>query len=232
MGKFEKKNIIEQIKKHPLKLIITGLPYVGGVINEVDNLMQTDMLLKKLEDIEKTMQNHLRIQAVSFDDFVVITKNFTEQEYYVVRNTFKHLVLSAQPDTVEPLCKAMVDYSLKIDQDINQIVCEVMCELNSLDMKLLYNIKKYKESDQHRKEVDAGEIENSFHGFNTINWMIGENSEEDTLIEMYSILKLVKLQIIKYEYSDYEEVLHDERKMAMYFSSIGEKILDYLDVDR
>lgn len=136
-----------------LKIPIAAIPYAGGAINEIINCVQKDKLEKRIIDIEKNIKDYIISQDMSFEDFIDISKRLDEHDYYVVRNTFKHLLLSAQPDSVEPLCRAMVDYSLKIDQDSNQIACEIMCELNSNDIKVIKKIKRIVESDEHIRKM-------------------------------------------------------------------------------
>ena len=58
-------------------------------------------------DIELIIKDYIKVKEMSFDDFIKISSHLEEHDYYVVRNTFKHLILSAQPDTVEVLCKAI-----------------------------------------------------------------------------------------------------------------------------
>ena len=136
-----------------LQVPITTIPVVGGVINEIINAVQKTMLDRRLNHIDSVISEKLSIQGISINDFIDLLHNCNEQEYYVLRNTFKHVVLSAEPEVVEPLCKAMVAYALKEEQDINQIVCEAFSELNSSDIKLLSNIKKFLDTEEYKEEL-------------------------------------------------------------------------------
>ncbi len=169
-----------------VKIVLAALGPFGGVINEVINMIQADMLERRLQSTEKYIREFVSFKGLSFEKFTSGIENLSEHDYYVVRKSFKHLVMEAQPETVEVLCKAMVDYSLGTEQDINQIVCEVLGELNSYDIKLLLTIKRFINTEKHtnntrentNKTRENQAVNNGkrlsnrdiVHGKNTIMW--------------------------------------------------------------
>jgi len=137
------------------KIGVALIPTLGGAIVESINAVQTARLEKRLLRIECIIEKHLGNYNLSIDEFRDKLENAKERDYYIVRNTFKHLVMSAQTETVSALCRAMVDYTLGVKQDINQIACETISSLNSHDMKVLLRIKKLLASTEYNQKIEA-----------------------------------------------------------------------------
>lgn len=148
---------IEIIKDKELyKAILRGtlgiIPIVGGIVVELWNYVDARMIDRRLKVLEDTIYQ----QHIDITDFKKKLVGVTDDEhkFYAVRNNLKHMLLSALPETVDALNKALIELVMSENYDMSEHVCEIIQQLNADDiyfLKLIISFQKEGKNDHQLK---------------------------------------------------------------------------------
>ena len=105
------------------------------------------------------LQNAVENAGVEIPEFAKQVSQLDEHSQYVVRNTVKHLCLSAQPEVTETLNKAIIDLIMNEPYGMPEHICEILQQCNADDIAFLRNIKWFQlngdKSTYHQKLLEA-----------------------------------------------------------------------------
>jgi len=124
-----------------LKPEFAGLTVVASVLGELfgyfDN-KSTERRLKKLQDKIENL-------GIKLEDFKLKLDAMDEHGAYFIRNSIKHLCLSALPETVDVLNKSIIDYIMANEKDkgLPEEAGEIIRQLNAHDISQLRKIKRH-----------------------------------------------------------------------------------------
>ena len=110
-----------------------SIPIIASVYNESCAYFDAKSVEKRLLQFQKKIEE----QAITINALQESIDLLNEHSRYVFRNNFKHLCLSALPETTEPLIECLVSYLM------NEELCEIICSCNANDIELLKIIKQY-----------------------------------------------------------------------------------------
>lgn len=156
-----------------------AIPVIASVSNELFAYFDSKSTEKRLLQL----QNAVESAGVGIPEFAEQISKLDEHSQYVVRNTVKHLCLSAQPEVTETLNKAIIDLIMNEPYGMPEHICEILQQCNADDIALLRHIKRFQlygdKSTYHKKILEAQNDASSggfhdrsyFHGDqNTIFW--------------------------------------------------------------
>ena len=123
------------------KIALSGFPIVGSVVNELVGYADMKKVHKRLDRLRKHLEND-NIILNDFAERLNALEN-DEHKYYVVRNGIKHLCISALPETVDALNKALIEIIMKDEYGMAEHATEIIMQLNAEDIATLKIIKQY-----------------------------------------------------------------------------------------
>lgn len=116
-----------------------SIPIIASVYNESCAYCDAKSVGKRLLQFQKMIEE----QAITINTLQESIDLLNEHSQYVFRNNFKHLCLSALPETTEPLIECLISYLMNEKQDMDEELCEIICSCNGNDIELLKIIKQY-----------------------------------------------------------------------------------------
>lgn len=127
---------------------LSEIPFIGGIVSELSGCIAQRHIEDRLQKLERTV----RSLDILMSDFIerIYRLEENEHKYYVVRNNLKFICLSALPETVDALNKALIEIIMKDDITMAEYACEIIKQLNADDILLLKNIKRFQQ--QHKTE--------------------------------------------------------------------------------
>lgn len=156
-----------------------AIPVIASVSNELFAYFDSKSTEKRLLQLQNAIEN----AGVEIPKFAEQVSQLDEHSQYVVRNTVKHLCLSAQPEVTETLNKAIIDLIMNEPYGMPEHICEILQQCNADDIAFLRIIKRFQlngdKSTYHQKLLEAQKDTKSgrmhdrsyFHGEqNTIFW--------------------------------------------------------------
>lgn len=175
-----------------------AIPVIASVSNELFAYFDSKSTEKRLLQLQKAVES----AGVEIPEFAEQVSQLDEHSQYVVRNTVKHLCLSAQPEVTETLIKATIDLIMNEPYGMPEHICEILQQCNADDILLLRLIKQFQsdgdKSTYHQKlleaqtDADSGGMHDRsyFHGEqNTIFWsdftkilLLGENALDMSIL--------------------------------------------------
>lgn len=116
-----------------------GLTIITFVIKQIINYVSADDLVKRINKIEKQLNN----EKISMEEFRKKITNLTEHNMYVARNNLRNILLNCIPDTVDIYISIWIDLIMNDTNSTNEDLCEILSELNKHDLLLLEMIKSF-----------------------------------------------------------------------------------------
>lgn len=116
-----------------------GLTIITFVIKQIINYVSADDLVKRINKIEKQLNN----KKIDMEEFREKITNLTEHSMYVVRNNLSNILLNCIPDTVDIYISIWIDLIMNDNNSTNEDLCEILYELNKHDLLLLQMIKSF-----------------------------------------------------------------------------------------
>lgn len=130
-----------------------GLTIITFVIKQVINYVSADDLVKRINKIEKQLNN----KKIDMEEFREKITNLTEHSMYVARNNLSNILLNCIPDTVDIYISIWIDLIMNDNNSTNEDLCEILYELNKHDLLLLQMIKSFMKYGEKRYYI-SGEI--------------------------------------------------------------------------
>jgi hypothetical protein len=175
-----------------------AIPVIASVSNELFTYFDDKSIGKRLLQLENAIEN----SGIDIPRFAEQISQLDEHNQYVVRNTVKHLCLSAQPEVTDTLNRAIIDLIMNDPYGMPEHICEILQQCNADDIALLQHIKRFQingdKSTYYQRLSDAQNDAKSggvhdrsyFHGEqNTIFWsdfaktlLLGENVLDMSLL--------------------------------------------------
>lgn len=116
-----------------------GLTIITFVIKQIINYVSDDDLVKRINKIEKQLNN----KKIDMEEFREKITNLTEHSMYVARNNLSNILLNCIPDTVDIYISIWIDLIMNDNNSTNEDLCEILYELNKHDLLLLQMIKSF-----------------------------------------------------------------------------------------
>ncbi|MBE6913506.1 MAG: hypothetical protein E7472_01025 [Ruminococcaceae bacterium] len=121
---------------------ISAVPVIGGVISELVGYLDSRHIEKRISDLEHAVLG-MGISIQDFSDKLYRLES-DEHRYYVVRNNLKYLCLSALPETVDALNRALIEIVMSEQPTMAEYACEIIRQLNADDILFLKLLKQYR----------------------------------------------------------------------------------------
>lgn len=116
-----------------------GITIITFVIKQIINYVSGDDLVKRINKIEKQLNN----KKIDMEEFRKKITNLTEHNMYVARNNLRNILLNCIPDTVDIYISIWIDLIMSDTNSTNEDLCEILSELNKHDLLLLEMIKNF-----------------------------------------------------------------------------------------
>lgn len=128
-----------------------GLTIITFVIKQIINYVSADDLVKRMNKIEKQLNN----KKIDMEEFRGKITNLTEHSIYVARNNLSNILLNCIPDTVDIYISIWIDLIMNDNNSTNEDLCEILSELNKHDLLLLQMIKNFMKYGEKRYYISS-----------------------------------------------------------------------------
>lgn len=128
-----------------------GLTIITFVIKQIINYVSADDLVKRMNKIEKQLNN----KKIDMEEFRGKITNLTEHSIYVARNNLSNILLNCIPDTVDIYISIWIDLIMNDNNSTNEDLCEILSELNKHDLLLLQMIKSFMKYGEKRYYISS-----------------------------------------------------------------------------
>lgn len=128
-----------------------GLTIITFVIKQIINYVSADDLVKRINKIEKQLNN----KKIDMEEFREKITNLTEHSMYVARNNLSNILLNCIPDTVDIYISIWIDLIMNDNNSTNEDLCEILYELNKHDLLLLQMIKSFMKYGEKRYYISS-----------------------------------------------------------------------------
>ncbi len=128
-----------------------GLTIITFVIKQIINYVSADDLVKRINKIEKQLNN----KKIDMEEFRGKITNLTEHSMYVARNNLSNILLNCIPDTVDIYISIWIDLIMNDNNSTNEDLCEILSELNKHDLLLLQMIKSFMKYGEKRYYISS-----------------------------------------------------------------------------
>lgn len=159
-----------------LNPIFMAIPIVSSVANELFSYFDS----KSIENRLNSLQNEIEKEKIPLEKFAAKVSELDEHGQYVVRNAVKHVCLSAQPEVVDTINRAIIDLIMREPYGLPEHVCEILQQCNADDIKLLKYIKYFQvngEKSTYHEKLKILERDTSLkEGWRDRSHFYGENN--------------------------------------------------------
>ena len=159
-----------------LNPIFLAIPIVSSVANELFSYFDS----KSVEHRLNCLQNEIEKESIPLEEFAAKVSELDEHGQYVVRNAVKHVCLSAQPEVVDTINRAIIDLIMREPYGLPEHVCEILQQCNADDIMLLKYIKYFQsngEKSTYQEKLKAVQQDVTIKGgWRDRSYFYGENN--------------------------------------------------------
>ena len=159
-----------------LNPIFLSIPIVSSVANELFSYFDS----KSVEHRLNCLQNEIEKESIPLEEFAAKVSELDEHGQYVVRNAVKHVCLSAQPEVVDTINRAIIDLIMREPYGLPEHVCEILQQCNADDIMLLKYIKYFQsngEKSTYQEKLKAVQQDVTIKGgWRDRSYFYGENN--------------------------------------------------------
>ena len=153
-----------------------AIPIVSSVANELFSYFDNKSVELRLNCLE----NEIKKEGIPIEEFAVKVSELDEHGQYVVRNAVKHICLSAQPEVVDTINKAIIDLIMREPYGLPEHICEILQQCNADDIMLLKYIKWFQlngEKTTYQEKLKAVQEDAAIKGgWKDRSYFYGENN--------------------------------------------------------
>lgn len=158
-----------------LNPVFLAVPIISSVANELFSYFDSKSIEKRLN----CLQTEIEKEKIPLENFAAKVSELDEHGQYVVRNAVKHICLSAQPETVDSMNKAIIDLIMHEPYGLPEHVCEILQQCNADDIMLLKYIKWFQlngEKKIYQEKLKKAQADTGAKGWHDRSYFFGENN--------------------------------------------------------
>lgn len=118
-------------------LWIKAIPAVISVFNELIMFCDASEVEKRLSDLEAKVEE----LEIGHEEFVYSVNELSYHDKYAFRNFLKSYCLETLPEVTDAMIYALIDFAMDKKSGIREEVCEILRQLNAIDINCLKKIK-------------------------------------------------------------------------------------------
>lgn len=118
-------------------LWIKVIPTVISVFNELIMFCDAREVEKRLSDLETKVEE----LEIGHEEFVYSVNELSYHDKYAFRNFLKSYCLETLPEVTDAMIYALIDFAMDKKSGIREEVCEILRQLNAIDINCLKKIK-------------------------------------------------------------------------------------------
>lgn len=119
--------------------VLVTIPIIGSICNELCAYYDEKMIMKRLSMLE----SRLTEQSIAFENFKNRIASLGEHGKYVLSANVRCLCLDALPETSDILIDCIISYLMGKNQDMEEELCQIICNCDANDIKMLSMVKEY-----------------------------------------------------------------------------------------
>ena len=216
-------------------LWIKAIPTVISVFNELIMFFDAREVEERLSDLEAKVEE----LEIGHEEFIYSVNELSYHDKYVFRNFLKSYCLEALPEVTDAMIYALIDFAMDKKSGIREEVCEIIKQLNAIDINCLKKIKIIVNTEEitKQREQEANSITEDrksknwgghifYYPGRTVIWSDFVGIKKLTISEETSskewIPNVSELMIINFRKDDEEEViLSQEPRSIIKLQNLG-----------
>jgi tetrahydromethanopterin S-methyltransferase subunit B len=129
-------------------LWIKAIPAVISVFNELIMFCDAREVEERLSDLEAKVEE----LEISNDQFIDSVNSLSYHDKYAFRNFLKSYCLETLPEVTDAMIYALIDFATDQKSGIQEEVCEILKQFNSIDIKCMKRIKSIVNNEEITKK--------------------------------------------------------------------------------